>query len=1758
MLAALPTFRLRLIALFLLSLSLCAPRAAAEPAAGLATWTGTVSSAWHDPLNWNPLLAPDGMSSVVIPAGTPFAPQISAAPVSIASLNVNTNASLQIWSQPVAISGDMQVTGTVTSMVSGALFEVGGNFTVSGNTAFLNNPGLTQLTGNGDITVNGNAGVTPLRVVSGFHGLNTSVVPELHLIGGEIHVKNAVLFTVSQLLRLEGGVLSFDTSSSPFDTLHVDGDVEVVATTAGSTTTQSRFVVGGNWTGESSFIMTQGLIDFVTSGTSTINGNAPYFGNVRIASNQVVLNAITHINGNLEVNPNGKLDVNTMDLVIAGDFINSSGVGGVLGTQPITLAGDGLLQVNVTTQPNIVNGSGVRNVTTSTVNRMTQNGGTLHIVNGALLTIQEDLRLNAGTLSFDTSASSLDSIVVQGDFVQNGAQVGSTTGSTRMYVDGNWTANAPFVLDNGWVYLQGANPQIGGTMPMFRLLQLQGGPVTLLQDVDILGTLKVNSGGTIGNGYMNLRGTVDTVIGSNNVMHRLRCLEGANSISTSVVDELEIVGGSLTIVNGALLRVTTEARLSGGTLNWDTSASSLDTLDIDGDLLVTGTAVGTTTPSTRLRVQGNWTTETPFVLANGWVELDGDGSSVAGAAREFRRLNLVSGDRVLTDDIQITGTITRAGGTVSGPGYVELLGSTGEPITLSGFLVPLMRVVSGSIPMSTVQVGELEVIGGEMNVLNGTLISVATEARLIGGTINWDTSSSSLDTIDVAGDLVITGTQVGTTSGSTRLRIAGDSTWNAPFELPSGWLVFHGGNATVQGSDVDFQRIQFESGDIALPADIRIKGTATRSAGTISGSGYLDFVGSSSEPVSLSGITLPFVRVSGPGVIMSTLVADQFELTDGSLSIPNGVLIQVVTEARLSGGNLAFDTSSGTLDTFEVLGNLIETGTVVNQASTSTRLTLHGDYESDSGMTVEPGIVTFIGSNHAVRGLNPVFHNLVLSGATVALESTAQVTGNLTVNSGTLQGPEWLEVIGATGTVTTSSSLVEKLRIVAGDHTVSTSRIGELELTGGSMHLPNGALVIVEQVARLIGGELTFDTSSGTLDTLDVNGDVEHIGTVCSQSSTSSRFHCAGDWSSNGTLGMSSGEVILYGVGTTTIQGSFPGFNPGFPTLRIANGTRQVVNGPDISAASTIVNANGTLQIGKQRTDWIGGPMTVSGTLDVEPGGVLVTDASSSILIQPGANLELLGAPGNPATLEGANNDLDLTVRGQLIARDFVVREPIASGVLIDTTATFAAAPNDMRGGVFARPDAAPGSTLLDLRPFAAATFQFVRFDDPLGVGTYNVTRTAGSPVAFQNFGGNLSGDLFENDPNGTLIDWLPSSSTQLVGFTAKPGPEQVMLAFETSVEVNVAMFRLQAASDPLGPFVTIANLAPLGVGQYAFTEANLPPNQARYYRLLEEQTSSFQLVLADASATPYSAATPANIRTVGPGGEFATIQAAVNAVTHSKSVIRVAPGTYSSFTVNAPGVGSLHLIADGAVTIDASAAPVVISNVGAGKMVELKGFAVNGGALGIDAFANAGLLVLDSLDVNAVGVGAQLDQTAFANLQRSNFVGAPGLRVGAGTKAYAGRGSATGLDVQAGARWETCQFAATGAVLDPGATVVDQPGIMPDLSIGAFQSLCQSFNVQIEAAPSSFYQLGVSGIAAPLDLGNPAVWQMLPILNVATYQVMSQGFVPPGGQVNMAFELPPNPAFLGNRFLAQAWSVSLSPGLTVRFSNLATVIGMP
>ena len=1745
----------------LLALLLLTSTALSATGASLVTktWDGTNSPDWHDPANWTPFGVPDPVDDVTIPAAPANQPQITAAAVAVHNLTVATNATLQIWSQQVDVGGNLTVNGQVMSMVAGAPLNVDNGFTVSGNSASLSNPGETNLTGNGTLTVNANATVTPLRIVSGVRSLATSVVPELHLIGGEARVNNAAVFTVSNLLRLQGGTLSFDTTSGQIDTIHVDGDVEVVGTVAGSNTTVSRIFVGGNWNGTPSFVMSDGLVVMDTGGPSSISGPTPSFGNLEIASDVVTLVTGTQVFGDLRVTTAGRLDVGATPLTVFGDFINLSTVGGVTGTQPVLLAGDGLLQANTTTAIPINQSSGVRSVTTSTVPTLAVNGGTLHIRNGALLKVLGDLDLNAGTLDFDTTLGNLDTIEVDGDVRALGTVVGTTTAASVLHADGSWFANTPFVLPNGWVNLRGANPQVGGTQPAFKRVRIQGGSVELLSDVEISGTVEATGGGTFGTGYLELIGTVQAVSSGSNLFQRLRVVSGANEITTSRVDELELLGGSLLIRNGALLTVETEARLLGGTLDFDTTSGFSDIFNVDGDLLIDGTQVGTTTSSTVIRVQGDWISNTPFVLPQGWVELDGDGSLIGGTERIFHRLRLVTGDRVLPQDIQITGTAVRTNGTVSGPGFLEFTGSSGESVALAGFTVPQVRIVSGDVLMSTLTTDTLEVTGGTLNLLNGVLVQVLGDASLTGGAINWDTTSGFIDTLQVEGDLLVDGTTVGTTTTSTRLYVHGDLTLNSPFVLPEGWIEMRGTPGSILGTDRNFNRLNFSAGDVSLPQDIYISRAVKRLNGSISGPGYIEIVDDLTESVSLAGITVPFMRVSSGTAPMSTITIGELEVTGGTLQVLNGVLLQVVDEARLSGGELSFDISSGFLDTFEVLGDLIETGTTVTQASAASRLRLRGDFESDTGLNIAPGITEFLGTAQTVRGANPTAHNPLVSGTTLTVESSLTVSGNLTLSNATTTGPEWLELIGD-GLVSTGSSVAEKLRLLDGNNSITTSIIAELELLGGKLLIPNGALVTVSDAARMVAGELAFDTTSGFIETLDVNGDFTQVGTVCTASTTVSRLRVAGNWSSNSSFGMTAGIVELDGVGPSNVSGSLPGFDPTFPKLEIRNGVRTLVNGPALSATDVTVLAGGTLRAGSSGATISGGPVTVAstGTLGVAPGGDLTVDGSAPITVNGGGVLELIGAPGMPAVLSGTANDLDLTVNGTLAARDFELRSPVAAGVLLNSGASFAAAPDDMRGGVFAEPDAAPGSVLLDLRPAAAKTFFFVRFDDPLGVGTFNVTRSSGSPIAFQNFGGNLSGELFEHDPVTGLIDWLPTTVTQLVDFTAKSGPEEVTLAFETSVEVDTAMFHLQAASSPAGPFATVASLAPMGVGNYGFVDTGLTADQPVFYRLVEEQTSGFLLVLGDVTATPYSAANPANVRTVGPGGEFATIQAAVDAAVDAQTLVRVAPGVYPSFVIDAPSVGSLHVLAEGAVTIDASAGAVEIANLTVGQTVELRGLDIVGGAQALDVHDNAGLVLVDQVTAGASGVAVDVTDSAFVNLTRSAFTGAPGLRANGASKVWAGAGSTDVLEVGAGVQWQTCGFTAGSSTLDPGALVTNFAGVMPELEIGSFQSLCQTFTIDITTAPNSFFQLGAAGIANPLDLGVPSTFQMLPVLNVATYQVMTQGFVGPSGTASQSFELPPVAAFLGQRFIGQAWAVTATPGLQVRFSNPVSVVGMP
>jgi hypothetical protein len=53
-----------------------------------STWTGAVSTHWHDPNNWNPLGVPDASSDLMIATGKPIVS------VSIGTVNSITNSSI--------------------------------------------------------------------------------------------------------------------------------------------------------------------------------------------------------------------------------------------------------------------------------------------------------------------------------------------------------------------------------------------------------------------------------------------------------------------------------------------------------------------------------------------------------------------------------------------------------------------------------------------------------------------------------------------------------------------------------------------------------------------------------------------------------------------------------------------------------------------------------------------------------------------------------------------------------------------------------------------------------------------------------------------------------------------------------------------------------------------------------------------------------------------------------------------------------------------------------------------------------------------------------------------------------------------------------------------------------------------------------------------------------------------------------------------------------------------------------------------------------------------------------------------------------------------------------------------------------------------------------------------------------------------------------------------------------------------------------
>ncbi len=92
-----------------------------------ATWNGTVSNNWNEPMNWTPNGVPNTYQTVIIPSGSIYSPSISSTGLFCKELTIHTGATLMI--NP------------------GSVITIDGNLVIQ-NGSSMNNQGLVNVNGN--------------------------------------------------------------------------------------------------------------------------------------------------------------------------------------------------------------------------------------------------------------------------------------------------------------------------------------------------------------------------------------------------------------------------------------------------------------------------------------------------------------------------------------------------------------------------------------------------------------------------------------------------------------------------------------------------------------------------------------------------------------------------------------------------------------------------------------------------------------------------------------------------------------------------------------------------------------------------------------------------------------------------------------------------------------------------------------------------------------------------------------------------------------------------------------------------------------------------------------------------------------------------------------------------------------------------------------------------------------------------------------------------------------------------------------------------------------------------------------------------------------------------------------------------------------------------------------------------------------------------------------------------------------------------
>lgn len=656
-----------------------------------------------------------------------------------------------------------------------------------------------------------------VRIVSGSCKAETGTVGALELVGGILELGDNETLTVSGDAELLGGQLSFSGSDTIVSTLHVQGDVHQVATTATLSMSQKgRLVCGGTWDADGAIDLGESFVEFADG--ASITGALPLFTNLRLGAGATVsLLNVVEIVGRLE-NAGGTSQ---------GLWFECNGPSAVLatGANPVS-------EVRIT--------GGVTTSEDASVTLLKLEGGELVVGANDVLSVVSSLELTGGSLSLDPLNTGLPArIEVAGNVTMLGTVAAVATGSGgSVRCDGLWFGNGPADFGEAFVEL-GPTSTVLGALASFGRVRFVDGPVSLNTTVPVTKEIVVGTGATVvgffplhatpgagnvlelsGEGTIAelhvLNGTVEAIGGDLTLLR----IPGGSFVATGAVtgDDVFLEGGSLVAREGGALDLMGTLELTAGQLDFEldpAGATGLAASLAAQDVHQVGATAGAGLAEGVLRCRGVWTGDLGLDLGLGWVEL-GDAlsaASVTGSAPSFGNLRLVAGAVDLVGPVAVTGRLESDGATTSGD-WFEL---TAAELASGDDVLHAVRLVGGQTRGFTSTVAQLELVAGELLVDGASTVKVTGNLELLGGQLGFDVGAPAAR-LEVAGSAHQVATVAGTVTDPTgALLITGELVVDAPLALGSSFVEL-GPGARLLGSGLAVDRLRIVAGALGDPA----------------------------------------------------------------------------------------------------------------------------------------------------------------------------------------------------------------------------------------------------------------------------------------------------------------------------------------------------------------------------------------------------------------------------------------------------------------------------------------------------------------------------------------------------------------------------------------------------------------------------------------------------------------------------------------------------------------------------------------------------------------------------------------------------------------------------------------------------------------------------------------------------------------------------------------------------------------------------